>query len=56
MIVGFFRRNFLILSAATANRNVPQGAALCPIPSTSLAEVAWLREAVVVVVTKFSVC
>lgn len=56
LIVGFFNRKLLILSASTADRNVPKGASFGPIPSTGLAKVPRLREAVVVVVAKFCVC
>jgi len=45
----------LVPPAAAANRDVPQGSATCPVPSASLAEVAGLREAVVVEVAKLCV-
>lgn len=45
----------LVPPAAAANRDVPQGPATCPVPSAGLAEVAGLREAVVVEVTKLCV-
>ncbi len=56
LIIGFFSRNLLVLSTATADRNVPKGASFGPIPSTGLAKVPRLREAVVVVVAEFCVC
>jgi len=45
----------LVPPAAAANRDVPQGSATSPVPSASLAEVAGLREAVVVEVAKLCV-
>lgn len=54
VIIGFLSSsNFLVLPATTANRDVAESAAFGPVPTTSLAKVARLREAVVVVVTKF---
>ncbi|KAF5811884.1 hypothetical protein HanXRQr2_Chr04g0186511 [Helianthus annuus] len=44
-----------ILPAATTHRDIPQGATSSPVPFTSLTEMSWLRQTVVVVVTKFRV-
>lgn len=56
VIIGwFFGGNFLVLSASTANGDVPKGASFGPIPSACFTEIPGLGEAVVVVVAKFSV-
>ena len=52
--IGFLSSsNFLVLPATTTDRDVAESATFGPVPTTSLAKVARLREAVVVVVTKF---
>ena len=56
VINDFLSRNFLVLSATTTNRNVPKSASFGPVPSTCLAEVPGLSEAVVVVVAELGVC
>ena len=60
MIVGFIiilgiRGDLLVLSAAAADGNVPERASFGPVPPASLAEVAGLGEAVVVVVAELGV-
>ena len=56
IVVGFvFVGYFLVLSATTTYGNVSESATFGPVPTASLAEVARLREAVVVVVTEFGV-
>lgn len=45
----------LVPPAATANGDISQGTASCPVPPAGLAEVSWLREAVVVEIAKFGV-
>jgi len=55
VVIGFFGGDFLVLSAASTNRNVPKSASFGPVPSAGLAEVPWLRETVVVVVAELGV-
>jgi len=45
----------LVLPGATSYRDVSEGSTFCPIPSTSLAEIARLCEAIVVVVAELGV-
>ena len=45
----------LVLAAAAADGDIAKGAALRPVAATGLAEVAWLRRAVVVVVAELGV-
>lgn len=54
-LIGFLGSHFLILSAATTHRNVPEGASFGPVPSAGLAKVPRLREAVVVVIAELGV-
>lgn len=50
-----FRLRPLRLAASTANRNVAEDTAFCPVTPATLAEVTGLREVVVVVVAEFRV-
>ena len=49
------RRGALVLAGAAAHGDVPEGSALRPVAAARLAEVAWLLEAVVVVVAELGV-
>ena len=55
-VIGFLSSgNFLVLSTATTDRDVTKSAAFGPVPTTCLAKVTRLGEAVIVVVAKFGV-
>jgi len=45
----------VLVSSGATDGNVTEGAATCPVTTTVLAVVTWLRQAVVVVVAEFGV-
>lgn len=45
-----------VLPGAAADRDVSKNTSFSPVPSTALAEVARLREVVVIVIAEFGVC
>ena len=51
----FLRSNLLVLPTTTTNWNVPECTSFGPVPSTGLAKVPRLREAVIIVVTELGV-
>ncbi|PON42530.1 hypothetical protein TorRG33x02_335660 [Trema orientale] len=55
VVVWLLGRDFLVLTTSTPNGDVPEGPTFGPVPTTGLAKVPGLSEAIVVVVAKLGV-